>query len=161
MKTIFIKCLALMMALWFVSCQDIIQSDPNYIETIQDTTFEFKRSITYYYQLSSFPMKNNDTIPPMTSIKPTFWSRSFYLENNSATRTFKIEQISMLSGELFDIVLFNLQLPHTLAPLQSTEETSFFVRINTTSLEPGIYEDKVIFNNDANLGFYVKVRVIN
>ncbi len=152
----------IIMTLIIESCSDIVDSDKNKIIEFKnkddDSTDTIKQDIYFRFEIYSLDYQINDTTLLWTIVKPNTFGRTFNVVNKKSKDNFVINSISVQDGQYFDVVSL-LPLPYILEPKTVNSKHELLVTLNTENLSKGIYTDKLIINNDPNLGFYIRVEV--
>jgi hypothetical protein len=113
--------------------------------------------IEFRFDLDGLTFYNGDTTKLWSVIKPSIWAKTFnirFLGNDSL----KIYNVSMLKTNDFNVFALN-SLPIILKPNEIKPEDVIMIELKTLNLLPGIYIDKIIINNDPNIGFFISIKV--
>jgi hypothetical protein len=140
------------------SCKDIVNSDPNRVEIIDSTSLSWKDYIEFKFDNDFISYYNNDSSEFFEIIRPSTFGKPFSITNNYHDSTIILNNVKLKDGSLFSLN-HNYSFPLLLKPHNSGAECVFLLSFDSNKLPEGIYYDKVIINNDENIGFYVRVIV--
>ncbi len=149
---------AICIALFVLSCSDVMDSDKNFLIISTGETSNLANSIEFLFPNENFSLKPGETAPLSENKKPTLWSRIFYVLNKSKDSIIRINSIEMAEGKSFSVRSQNL-LPVLLYPGQITNDNYFALNLETSNIEAGDHFDQVIINGNPQLSFFIKVVV--
>ena len=139
------------------SCEDVINSDPNYKKKYPDSS-NTRKDIYFRFWADNLNYNLQDTTKLFETTKPNSWGLNFYVVNNTADSNFVLKSVQLDKGNYFDL-WSPTPLPYELEPFKTNSNKSFVIRLVVDTLELGTYMDKIIVNNDPELSFYVRVQV--
>lgn len=158
MKIINIKIPALViLSILIIGCSDIVNSDPNKIGIKKVGDSPNLEEIVFRFDLDNLTFIHSDTTNQWSVSIPFVWSKTFnikYIGKDSI----RISNVSMLNSRGFNVYALN-SLPIILKTNEIKPQDVIVLELKTANLAPGIYIDKVIINNDANSGFYIRIKV--
>lgn len=158
MKIINIKISALViLSILIIGCSDIVNSDPNKIGIKKVGDSPNLEEIVFRFDLDNLTFIHGDTTNQWSVSIPFVWSKTFnikYIGKDSI----RISNVSMLNSRDFNVYALN-SLPIILKTNEIKPQDVIVLELKTANLAPGIYIDKVIINNDANSGFYIRIKV--
>jgi hypothetical protein len=141
-----------------ISCTDIANTDKNInVVTIGEEP-GLSKWIIYRFATEVLSYKNNDTTFLWSTLIPSNWAKNFNIVNSFQDSILEISSVKLLDGTNFSITPYS-SLPLKLIPNQSNTKNLIFVYLDTKNLTQGIYIDKIILNNNPNIGFYIRVNV--
>lgn len=142
------------------SCKDIINSDPNRVVLIDSSALGWQDYLEFRFSSDFLTYTKNDTTILWDIKLPSKFARPFNVVNNYRDSLMTINSIRLLDGRYFQII-HNVTFPVVLLPGEVGTKNNFFIILDTYSLPPGTYYDKIIINEDKNSGLYVRVYVYN
>jgi len=158
LKIINIKISALViLSILIIGCSDIVNSDPNKIGIKKVGDSPNLEEIVFRFDLDNLTFIHGDTTNQWSVSIPFVWSKTFnikYIGKDSI----RISNVSMLNSRDFNVYALN-SLPIILKTNEIKPQDVIVLELKTANLAPGIYIDKVIINNDANSGFYIRIKV--
>ena len=158
MKIINIKISAfVILSILIIGCSDIVNSDPNKIGIKKVGDSPNLEEIVFRFDLDNLTFIHGDTTNQWSVSIPFVWSKTFnikYIGKDSI----RISNVSMLNSRDFNVYALN-SLPIILKTNEIKPQDVIVLELKTANLAPGIYIDKVIINNDANSGFYIRIKV--
>lgn len=152
--TLVISMLAL---IGLASCEDVINSDPNYKRKYPDSS-NTRKDIYFRFWANDLNYNLQDTTKLFETTKPSSWGLNFYVVNNTADSNFVLKSVKLDKGNYFNLWSIS-QLPYELEPFKTISNKSFVISLVVDTLEVGTYIDRLIVNNDPELSFYVRVQV--
>jgi hypothetical protein len=158
LKIINIKISALViLSILIIGCSDIVNSDPNKIGIKKVGDSPNLEEIVFRFDLDNLTFIHGDTTNQWSVSIPFVWSKTFNIKYIGID-SLKINNVSMLYSRGFNVYALN-SLPIILKTNEIKPQDVIVLELKTANLAPGIYIDKVIINNDANSGFYIRIKV--
>jgi len=139
------------------SCEDVINSDPNYKKKYPDSS-NTRKDIYFRFWADDLNYNLQDTTKLFETTKTSSWGLNFYIVNNTLDSNFVLKSVKLEKGNYFDLWSPN-SLPYELEPFKTNSNKSFVISLVVDTLELGTYIDRIIVNNDPELSFYVRVQV--
>jgi hypothetical protein len=121
---------------------------------------EISKWLEYRFKNDALRFYNNDTTVLWSAIKPSNWAKTFYIVNVSTDSIYTITNLKLSDGNSFSISPAS-SFPIKLLPNQADNKNLILINLNTQNSSPGIYIDKVIVNDNPQIGFYIRVYVNN
>lgn len=144
--------------IFIMSCADIINSDNTLVVVPKGEQPGLLKWLEYRFANDVLSFVNNDTTALWTVNKTEYWSKNFYIVNVSQDTILNITSIKLMDGKYFIVAPVN-SIPMKLSPFQTNTSNLVFISIDTKNLKQGVYSDKIIINDNPNIGFFIRVNV--
>jgi hypothetical protein len=141
-----------------VSCSDIINSDNNVVIIPKGEQPGLSKWLEYRFTNDVLSFRNNDTTVLWQALLNDNWSKPFYIVNVSQDSIYEITSLSLADGRHFSLSPAS-SIPIKLQPNQANTKNLIFITMNTKDLIKGIYTDKIIINNNPQIGLFIRLSV--